>query len=226
MFAKFECYACHEVKGETFQAPKDRKNVGPELSAMGPLHEAAYFAESIISPSAVIEKGKGYEGPDGSSKMPSFNDSMTVQEAINLVLNQSRERRRAIVATEAWSIGAGRRPAHRCSQAPAVRGHPHMRGIVVLILLLGVVLGSCAVSDGHLLDTKPVPDPCDIQPVSIKAGAQHEPSLERAVLAVTPRLPDTTVVWHCGPPPDTRPTVVAVNSPSLSPHGPLAPPRG
>ena len=84
-FAKFECYACHEVKGETFQAPKDRKNVGPELSAMGPLHEAAYFAESIISPSAVIEKGKGYEGPDGSSKMPSFNDSMTVQEAIDLV---------------------------------------------------------------------------------------------------------------------------------------------
>ena len=54
-------------------------------AAMGPLHEAAYFAESIISPSAVIEKGKGYEGPDGSSKMPSFNDSMTVQEAIDLV---------------------------------------------------------------------------------------------------------------------------------------------
>ena len=85
VFTKFECSACHEVKGETFQAPKDRKNVGPELSAMGPLHEAAYFAESIISPSAVIEKGKGYEGPDGSSKMPSFNDSMTVQEAIDLV---------------------------------------------------------------------------------------------------------------------------------------------
>ena len=84
-FAKFECYACHEVKGETFPAPNNNENVGPELSAMGPLHEAEYFAESIINPSAVIEKGKGYEGPDGSSKMPSFNDSMTVQEAIDLV---------------------------------------------------------------------------------------------------------------------------------------------
>ena len=84
-FSKFECYACHEVKGETFQAPKDKKNVGPELSAMGPLHEAEYFAEAILSPSAVIEKGKGYAGPDGSSKMPAFNDSMTVQEAIDLV---------------------------------------------------------------------------------------------------------------------------------------------
>jgi mono/diheme cytochrome c family protein len=84
-FSKFECYACHEVTGEAFQAPKDKNNIGPELSAMGLLHEAEYFAEAILSPSAVIEKGKGYAGPDGSSKMPSFNDSMTLQEAIDLV---------------------------------------------------------------------------------------------------------------------------------------------
>jgi hypothetical protein len=52
---------------------------------MGPLHDDAYFAESIINPSALIEKGKGYAGPDGSSKMPSFNDSMTIQDVIDLV---------------------------------------------------------------------------------------------------------------------------------------------
>jgi len=101
-----------------------------------------------------------------------------------------------------------------------------MRGVVILILLLGVVLGSCAGSDGNLPDTKPGPDPCDIQPVSIKAGAEREPGLDRTDPAVTPGFPDTTVVWHCGPPPDTRPTVIAVSSPSLSPHGPRAPPRG
>ena len=84
-FAKFECYSCHEVRGQTFPAPSDAGKVGPELSAMAPLHETEYFAESIIHPSAVIEKGKGYEGPDGSSKMPSFNESMTVQEAIDVV---------------------------------------------------------------------------------------------------------------------------------------------
>ena len=84
-FAKFECYACHEVKGETFPAPNETGKVGPELAAMAPLHEAEYFAESIINPSAVIEKGKGYAAPDGSSKMLSFNDSMSVQEAIDLV---------------------------------------------------------------------------------------------------------------------------------------------
>jgi mono/diheme cytochrome c family protein len=84
-FAKFECYACHEVKGETFPAPREPDKVGPELSVMGPLHEVDYFAESVLNPGAVIERGKGYQAADGSSKMPSFNDSMTAQELIDLV---------------------------------------------------------------------------------------------------------------------------------------------
>jgi mono/diheme cytochrome c family protein len=85
VFAKLECYSCHEVQGEKFPAPTPESKVGPELSQMGPLHEAEYFVEAIINPSAVIEKGKGYQAADGSSRMPSFNDSMTVQEAIDLV---------------------------------------------------------------------------------------------------------------------------------------------
>ncbi|MGH7209358.1 MAG: c-type cytochrome [Nitrospiraceae bacterium] len=85
VFVKLECYSCHEVKGESFPAPSERGKVGPELSAMGPLHEAEYFAEAVINPSAVIEKGKGYEGPDGSSKMPSFNHLVTVEEVVDLV---------------------------------------------------------------------------------------------------------------------------------------------
>ena len=52
---------------------------------MGPLHEVDYFAESVLNPGAVIERGKGYQTVDGSSKMPSFNDSMTAQELIDLV---------------------------------------------------------------------------------------------------------------------------------------------
>lgn len=84
-FAKLECYSCHEVKGEKFPAPTEEGKVGPELSAMGPLHDPDYFAEALINPSAVIEQGKGFEAPDGSSKMPSFNDSMTVQELVDLV---------------------------------------------------------------------------------------------------------------------------------------------
>lgn len=83
-FAKFECFACHEVKGERFPVPREPGKVGPELSMMGPLHELDYFAEALLNPSAVIERGKGYEAADGSSQMPSFNDSMTVQELIDL----------------------------------------------------------------------------------------------------------------------------------------------
>ena len=112
-------------------------------------------------------------------------------------------------------------PCHR-----HVRGLLTMRGVVVLILLLGVVLGSCASSDGHPRDPRPGPDGCDIQSVSIKPGAEREPSLDRTIPAVTPGLSDTTIVWHCGPPPGTPPPVVAVNSTWLCPHGPRAPPRG
>ena len=85
VFAKLECYSCHEVKGEKFPVPTDKGKIGPELSMMGPLHEAEYFAEAIINPGAVIEKGKGYQASDGTSKMPSFNDSLNVQELIDLV---------------------------------------------------------------------------------------------------------------------------------------------
>ena len=85
VFAKFECYACHEVRGQSFPAPREQGKLGPELSVMGPLHEVDYFAESIINPGAVVERGKGYQAVDGSSKMPSFNDSMTVQELIDVV---------------------------------------------------------------------------------------------------------------------------------------------
>jgi mono/diheme cytochrome c family protein len=83
VFVKLECYSCHEIQGEKFPAPGGE--IGPELSAMGPLHEAEYFAEAIINPNAVIEQGKDYEAPDGSSKMPSYNDLVTAQEVIDLV---------------------------------------------------------------------------------------------------------------------------------------------
>jgi mono/diheme cytochrome c family protein len=83
VFVKLECYSCHAVKGEQFPAPSG--DIGPELSAMGALHDAEYFAEAIINPNALIEKGKGYEAADGSSKMPSYNELVTIQEVIDLV---------------------------------------------------------------------------------------------------------------------------------------------
>lgn len=85
VFTLLECYSCHEVKGGRFPAPDQPGKVGPELSQMGPLHTLEYFFEAIINPSGTIEKGKGYEAADGSSKMPSYNDLLTVQQLIDLV---------------------------------------------------------------------------------------------------------------------------------------------
>lgn len=82
VFDKFSCYSCHEVRGEKFPPLGKDQAVGPELSQMGPLHPLEYFTESTINPSAVA--AKKYRGPDGKSKMPSFNEDMTVQELIDL----------------------------------------------------------------------------------------------------------------------------------------------
>jgi mono/diheme cytochrome c family protein len=85
VFQKLECYGCHEVRGERFPSPNDPGRAGPELSMMGPLHPPEFFAESIINPSAVVERNRGYAASDGSSKMPSYGSLLTVQETIDLV---------------------------------------------------------------------------------------------------------------------------------------------
>lgn len=83
VFTKLECFKCHEVKGQAFPVPDDRENAGPELSEMGPHHDVEFFAESIVNPNAVIDEPK-FRAADGSSRMPSFNDSITVQELVDL----------------------------------------------------------------------------------------------------------------------------------------------
>jgi len=85
LFAKFACFSCHEVEGENFPGSGLPGKIGPELAAMGPLHDAEFFAEAIVNPSAVVEKGKGYDTADGTSKMPSYNTALTVQDLIDLV---------------------------------------------------------------------------------------------------------------------------------------------
>ena len=86
VFADLECYKCHEVKNGGFPpAGGDEKSVGPELTGMGTYHPAEYFAESILSPNAVVLDGKGFVGPDGRSVMPSFADSLTVPQLLDLV---------------------------------------------------------------------------------------------------------------------------------------------
>lgn len=88
IFVELECYKCHEVKGETFPAmAESEKGIGPELSQMAGMHPVEFFAESIVNPNAVIDaedKEKGYLGDDGRSKMPNYNDVLTIKQVTDL----------------------------------------------------------------------------------------------------------------------------------------------
>jgi Cu/Ag efflux protein CusF len=78
-FEKFECFYCHDIRGEQFPAPVES---APELSQMGQMHPVEFFAESIINPNAVVPKA--YRDPDGKSPMTNFAEKMTVQELIDV----------------------------------------------------------------------------------------------------------------------------------------------
>ena len=52
---------------------------------VGNHHPAEYFAESILSPNAIIVDAPGFIGPDGRSIMPSYADSLTVMQLVDLV---------------------------------------------------------------------------------------------------------------------------------------------
>ena len=86
IFKKLECYTCHTVKGEGFpktESTSGQQN-GPDLTEMGRHHPEEYLFESVIFPNRVIVEGPGYTGTDGLSIIPSYNDTLTVQEALDL----------------------------------------------------------------------------------------------------------------------------------------------
>ena len=88
LFVELECYKCHEVKGEALPTVAEtEKGIGPELSQMAGMHPAEFFAESIVNPNAVIDpedKEKGYLGPDGKSRMPTYSEVLTVKQVADL----------------------------------------------------------------------------------------------------------------------------------------------
>ena len=82
-FVALGCPSCHRVAGEAFSrsAPS---GPGPELSGMGSHHPAAYFAEALLDPDAVVLEGAGWVDDDGRSTMPAYPD-LTVRQLGDLV---------------------------------------------------------------------------------------------------------------------------------------------
>jgi mono/diheme cytochrome c family protein len=82
-FVEQRCHTCHRVDGEPFST-SPTVGAGPELTGMGGHHPPGYFAESILSPDAVLVEGPGYIGADGRSVMPAY-PHMTVAQLADLV---------------------------------------------------------------------------------------------------------------------------------------------
>jgi mono/diheme cytochrome c family protein len=85
VFAEAGCFQCHAIRGAGFPEAGADKKPGPELTGMGGQHPVEYLAESILAPNAVILDGPGYVGPDGLSIMPSYADSLSVRQLLDLV---------------------------------------------------------------------------------------------------------------------------------------------
>lgn len=88
LFVELECYKCHEITGESFPVVDEGdKGIGPELSQMAGSHPPEFFAESIVNPNAVIDpqdKEMGFLGADGTSRMPTYSDALTVKQVTDL----------------------------------------------------------------------------------------------------------------------------------------------
>ncbi|MGH7277339.1 MAG: iron transporter [Candidatus Rokuibacteriota bacterium] len=137
-FADLECYKCHVIQGAGFpEVAAEERQAGPELTGMGHHHPGEYFAESILSPNAVILEGHGFTGPDGLSIMPSFADSLTVPQLVDLVAFLKSQTRGGAHAHD--SAAGGRRekvigdyrirlvyhaPAHDHGGQPPAAGSP------------------------------------------------------------------------------------------------------
>lgn len=85
VFTELECYSCHIVEAQGFPDKATDKE-GPQLTGMGSHHPAEYFAQAILDPNAVLlDDVPDWIGADGRSKMPSYNDSLTLEEWVDLV---------------------------------------------------------------------------------------------------------------------------------------------
>lgn len=89
-FVELGCPACHAVQGQFNKlAPEQGGDEVIEVVLGGPVTRVKTYGDlvtSIINPSHRLSRGKNEDtmNPDGSSKMPYYNDVMTVQELVDI----------------------------------------------------------------------------------------------------------------------------------------------
>lgn len=88
IFLSSRCLSCHALKG--LEDPSIKKQIDPPIKLGGKTNRTTTYAElvtSIINPSHKQARGyeKGKIQKDGISLMQNYNETMTVNELINLV---------------------------------------------------------------------------------------------------------------------------------------------
>lgn len=88
-FLYMQCYQCHTIAGESFPVIPGAEPPYVELG--GPVSRIKTYGElvtSIINPSHRLAKGYAEDvvSVDGKSKMYNYNEYMTVQELIDIVM--------------------------------------------------------------------------------------------------------------------------------------------
>ncbi|MEX1258261.1 MAG: c-type cytochrome [Gemmatimonadota bacterium] len=84
-FEAMQCYACHEVPGETFPPPHATPPVPVPLGPEVVQKPADELAESILAPSHEIPDDLEGVQRDGRSRMGDWSEVMTVREWLDIV---------------------------------------------------------------------------------------------------------------------------------------------
>ena len=86
-FIKLQCNACHTVTGVNLPAAEEMFEVAVELGSKKQSKTSAELLTAIANPSHSLAKGFPVEtiSSHGSTRMPDYNDIMTVSELINIV---------------------------------------------------------------------------------------------------------------------------------------------
>lgn len=87
VFRENKC-ASYDVSGKTFERVERSGELAPTLTARTAAIPAEYLAHRFISTDRFLPHGAykaTYSRSDGSSRMGNYNESMTVQELIDLV---------------------------------------------------------------------------------------------------------------------------------------------
>lgn len=86
-FQKFRCHDCHRVRGVALPPGEETERVSVELGIVSQPRSYTDLVTGIINPSHRLAKGyaPALISQDGKSRMPIYNDVMTVRQLTDIV---------------------------------------------------------------------------------------------------------------------------------------------